>query len=61
MNVFEEETRIKLNRSEVFIAHGDQADATNKRYLLLRKFLRSGFFTNFNAEFRFLFVGSSLD
>jgi len=44
MDVFEERASLELDDTKVFVAHGDKADATNRSYLLLRKFLRSRFF-----------------
>lgn len=46
MNVFEETADADLDALKVLIAHGDTADASNTRYLLFRKFLRSRFFYN---------------
>jgi len=44
MDVFEESATLKLDDTKVFVAHGDQADRTNRSYLLFRNFLRSRFF-----------------
>ena len=47
MEVFEEMADARLDNSRILIAHGDTADGTNIRYILLRKFLRSRAFYNF--------------
>lgn len=47
MDVFEEMEDARLDNSRILIAHGDTADRTNIRYILLRKFLRSRAFYNF--------------
>lgn len=47
MEVFEEMIKAKLDGLNVLIAHGDTADSSNIRYLLLRKALRSRVFYNF--------------
>jgi UDP-2,3-diacylglucosamine hydrolase len=47
MEVFEEITDAKLDNLNVLVAHGDTADRKNIKYILLRKFLRSRAFYNF--------------
>ncbi|HUN53973.1 MAG TPA: UDP-2,3-diacylglucosamine diphosphatase [Smithella sp.] len=47
MEVFEEMEDARLDNSYILIAHGDTADETNIRYMLLRKILRSRAFYNF--------------
>ncbi|MFA5323475.1 MAG: UDP-2,3-diacylglucosamine diphosphatase [Smithella sp.] len=47
MEVFEEMTKVRLDDLNILIAHGDTADSSNIRYLLLRKALRSRAFYNF--------------
>jgi UDP-2,3-diacylglucosamine hydrolase len=47
MEVFEEITNARLDNLNVLIAHGDTADRKNFKYILLRKFLRSRAFYNF--------------
>ena len=47
MDVFEEMVDARLDDSRIMIAHGDTTDRTNIRYILLRKFLRSRAFYNF--------------
>jgi len=42
--IIEEGKSIDLEGQKVFISHGDTVDRTNKRYLLLRSFLRSSLF-----------------
>lgn len=63
MDVFEELTDAKLNNSRILIAHGDTADRTNIKYILLRKVLRSRIFYNFQrfipASIRWALAGLS--
>jgi len=47
MEVFEEITVAKLDNLNILVAHGDTADRNNIKYILLRKFLRSRAFYNF--------------
>lgn len=47
MEVFDEMITAKLDDLNVLVAHGDTADSSNFRYLLLRKTLRSRAFYNF--------------
>ena len=47
MEVFEEITVAKLDNLNVLVAHGDTADRKNIKYILLRNFLRSKAFYNF--------------
>jgi len=44
MAVFTEWANINLDGRSVLISHGDTIDRTNKKYILLRKLLRSGLF-----------------
>jgi UDP-2,3-diacylglucosamine hydrolase len=44
MEVIREWATINLEGRRVLISHGDTVDSRNKRYLLLRSFLRSSFF-----------------
>ncbi|PKN50755.1 MAG: hypothetical protein CVU55_15335 [Deltaproteobacteria bacterium HGW-Deltaproteobacteria-13] len=63
MDVFEELTDARLNNSRILIAHGDTADKTNIKYILLRKVLRSRTFYNFQrfipASIRWVLAGLS--
>lgn len=63
MDVFEELTDARLNNSRILIAHGDTADQTNIKYILLRKVLRSRTFYNFQrfipASVRWALAGLS--
>lgn len=47
MDVFEETIDAKMDNLKVLIAHGDTADSTNSRYMLLRRTLRSRAFYHF--------------
>jgi len=47
MEVYEEFTDAKLDNLNALIAHGDTTDSTDKGYMLLRRFLRSRAFYNF--------------
>ncbi|MGC9976889.1 MAG: UDP-2,3-diacylglucosamine diphosphatase [Syntrophales bacterium] len=44
MAVFAEWANVNLDGRSVLISHGDTVDKTNKKYILLRKLLRSGLF-----------------
>ena len=44
ITVFTESANIALDGRNVLISHGDTIDRTNKKYILLRKLLRSGLF-----------------
>jgi UDP-2,3-diacylglucosamine hydrolase len=44
IKVFTEWANIDLDGRKVLISHGDTIDRTNKKYILLRKLLRSGLF-----------------
>jgi len=44
MNVFEDWATIDLDGRKTFLAHGDLVDRQNRKYLLLRKILRSRLF-----------------
>ncbi len=44
MTVFTEWANINLDGRSVLVSHGDTVDRTNKKYILLRKLLRSGLF-----------------
>jgi len=47
MEVFEDQTDIKLDNLRVLIGHGDTADKANIKYILFRKLLRSRSFYHF--------------
>lgn len=44
MTVFTGWAGIDLDDQKILISHGDMVDKTNRKYILLRKFLRSGLF-----------------
>ena len=44
ITVFTESANIALDGRSILISHGDTIDRTNKKYILLRKLLRSGLF-----------------
>ncbi len=41
VEIFPESATVELEKTRIYVSHGDRVDRSNKRYLLLRKFLRS--------------------
>jgi len=63
MEVYEEWAYVKMDGLRTMIAHGDTIDTSNKKYLFLRKLLRSSAFYQFQrfipASIRWLAAGLS--
>jgi UDP-2,3-diacylglucosamine hydrolase len=51
ISVFTEWADIKLDEMRVLMSHGDTVDRANKKYLFLRKLLRSGLFYKLQGSF----------
>ncbi|HET57970.1 MAG TPA: UDP-2,3-diacylglucosamine diphosphatase [Deltaproteobacteria bacterium] len=44
IEIIPDEIVLEIDGARIYIAHGDLVDRSNKRYLMLRRLLRSGFF-----------------